>query len=349
MKESCPSGWVDLASPSHPFLFRGLVNRIPDYSISVTTRNKTETVKLADEAGFTHKTIGRDYKNTFLRKIGIPLRTLQLAKQAPPADFSLSARNAMCILSSKYRNMPSIHFTDNDITAYRDGLFYENLYNCIESMATYNIVPSAFKNSELIKWGADPRNILSYDGYKEDIYVADFEPDSDFTDILPFEEYIVIRPEALGAVYINTESSLVPNLLAKAVNHGFNVVYLPRGRGDIQVGKKYPENRVYIPTESLNGLQLEWHSQGVLTGSGTMAREAACLGVPAISFFPETPLSVDQELIDKGKIFWSRDVEEIIAYLQSVDGKRISFNRQRSQRVQREVANHVLNAIDREL
>ncbi|WP_157533146.1 DUF354 domain-containing protein, partial [Haloferax profundi] len=111
---------------------------------------------------------------------------------------------------------------------------------------------------------------------------ADFEPNEHFTDQLPFEDYIVIRPEALDAAYVDADQSLVPNLLELAVEDGHNIVYLPRGRGDEHFSDGYPSDVVFTPENALNGLDLAWHSQGVLTGSGTMAREAACMGKPAV-------------------------------------------------------------------
>lgn len=331
------TAWVDLASPSHPFFFRALTSALPNLSVETTARQKTETVDLAKGVGFNCRTIGRDFNNPFLRKIGIPLRTGQLILQAPTTDVSLSSRNAMCVLASKARNIPSIHFTDNDITAYVDGLQMEQLYNYLEARATHNVVPAAFQTTELSKWGADPGRIHTYDGYKEDVYVAEFEPDDSFTEALPFEEFIVVRPEALDAAYVDASRSLVPDIFEQAISSGFNVVYLPRGRGDKSHAARYPSDRVHIPAEPLDGLQLAWHAQCVLTGSGTMAREAACMEKPAVSFFPNTLLSVDQELYEEDRIFWSRDADRIGQYLRDLSAINLTGDRSRSRSVKKEV------------
>ena len=48
-----------------------------------------------------------------------------------------------------------------------------------------------------------------------------------------------------------------------------------------------------------------------------MAREAACLGVPSVSFFAGAHLlTVDQSLVDAGKMFYSRNVEQIMQFLE---------------------------------
>ncbi|ADQ69310.1 hypothetical protein C499_12110 [Halogeometricum borinquense DSM 11551] len=332
--------WVDLASPSHPFFFKALTDSLTNVKTTVTVREKTETVPLARQVGYEFQTLGKDYENPHLRKLGIPLRTAQLAVKAPKADVALSSRNAMCVLAAKARGMPSIHFTDNDICAYVDGLKAEELYHRLEAQATHNVVPEAFQSEVLTERGADPDSVHTYSGYKEDVYVAAFDPDPTFLDELPFdsEEFIVVRPEALSATYVDANGSLVPDILAGAVERGVNVVYLPREENDRSFADGLPAERIYIPDNPLSGLELSWHARCVLTGSGTMAREAARMETPAVSFFPSTRISVDRALIDAGEIFHSRDAEDILDYVTSISDRDAHPDRTRARRVRREVA-----------
>ncbi|ELZ31653.1 hypothetical protein C474_08017 [Halogeometricum pallidum JCM 14848] len=332
--------WVDLASPSHPFFFKALTDSLSNVRTTVTVREKTETVPLTQQVGYAFRTLGRDYENPHLRKIGIPLRTAQLALKAPRADVALSSRNAMCILAAKARGVPSIHFTDNDICASVDGLKAEELYHRLEAQATHNVVPEAFRAEVLTGRGADPDRVHTYDGYKEDVYVAAFEPDPAFVDELPFDsgEFIVVRPEALSATYVDADGSLVPDLLVGAVERGIDVVYLPREASDRKFAAGLPEDRVFVPNDPLSGLELAWHARCVLTGSGTMAREAARMETPAVSFFPNTRISVDRALIDQGEIFHSLDAGKILDYVESVTDLDAEPDRTRARRVRREVA-----------
>jgi predicted glycosyltransferase len=252
----------------------------------------------------------------------------------------------MCILASKVRGIPSIHFTDNDITAHVEGLQVENLYNYFEAQATYNFVPEAFSVDELTRWGADPDQIVIYEGYKEDIYVAEFERHPSFTEGLPFENYIVVRPEALGAAYVDAECSIVPELFKWATDSDIPIVYLPRGRGDEEYAKPYESDQVYTPERALNGLQLIWHSSAVLTGSGTMAREAACMSIPAISFFPTVPLSVDQQMIREDKIFHSRDPSQIVSFVKRKWGTNPSGDISESKERRDDIVKRVKSVLD---
>lgn len=339
------TAWIDLASPAHPFFFGALLKDLEGINAKVTARRKTETEDLASLSGLDFQTIGRDFDNKFLRKIGIPLRTVQLTLRAPAADISLSSRNAMCILASKIRGIPSIHFTDNDITAHVDGLYAEELYTRFESMATINIVPAEFDTSALTKWGASPNQIFTYDGYKEDIYVANFEPASEVLDHLPFDNYVVLRPEALDAAYVDSDQSIVSEILDLGVDSDLNFVYLPRARGDDEFAEDFSERRVFTPEKPLDGLQLAWNSVCVATGSGTMAREAACMNKPAVSFFPNSLLSVDQSLVEKGRMIHSRDASEIIDYVLSLSEDEQKPDLSRSKEVHNQLISIVSSLI----
>lgn len=339
------TAWIDLVSPSHPFFFAAISDTLDGVETKSTVRKKTETVDLARIADFDFDIIGRDFDNPLFRKIGIPLRTAQLAIQAPQVDVSLSSRNAMCVLASKANGIPSIHFTDNDITAHVDGLRMEELYNRLEAQASHNVVPAAFETDELTKWGADSNQIHTYDGYKENVYIATFQPDDEFLNKLPFDDYVVVRPEALGAAYVDVEKSIVPQLLELFVEGDVNVVYLPRGRGDTAYVNSDSRQSVYVPNEALDGLQLAWYAKAVLTGSGTMAREAACMQKPAVSFFPNSLLSVDELLVEQNRVFHSRDPSEIVDYVMSKSEAEVQPSKTESKAVLEEVASLVKRLI----
>ena len=330
--------WVDLTSPAIPHFFGGIVDGLDALAVHATVRDKGSTADLARLAGFDSDVVGRDPDRLLTRVPGVGVRTLQLWRRAPACDVSLSFQNAMCVLASKARGIPSIHFSDNDITAHTETRLTNRVYTRLQTMATYTVVPSAFETRELVDRGADPETVFTYGGYKEDVYVATFEPDPAFTDRLPFEEYVVVRPEALTAAYVDADRSIVPDLLDAATDRGFNVVYLPRGRsGDRSHADPYPDGTVYTPDRTLDGLQLAWHADCVMTGSGTMAREAACMGKPAVSFFPEAPLSVDRELIAEGRIYRSRDPADILSYVERQGPEDRRADRSRARETHAEV------------
>ena len=59
--------------------------------------------------------------------------------------------------------------------------------------------------------------------------------------------------------------------------------------------------KVIIPAQAVDGLNLLWHSDLVVSGGGTMNREAAALGVPVYSIFRGKIGAVDRELQKRRK------------------------------------------------
>jgi uncharacterized protein len=78
-----------------------------------------------------------------------------------------------------------------------------------------------------------------------------------------------------------------------------------------------------------------------------MAREAACMGKPAVSFFPDdTLLSVDEQLIKEKKMIHSRNIKEIGEYVLSQQEKKISTDFSRSKKVKKEVIKIIRDILD---
>jgi hypothetical protein len=60
----------------------------------------------------------------------------------------------------------------------------------------------------------------------------------------------------------------------------------------------------------------------MIGAGGTMNREAAVLGVPTISCYPENLLGVDRYLIKKGRMIHTRSATKIVNYVLENIGKR---------------------------
>jgi len=205
--------------------------------------------------------------------------------------------------------------------------------------------PMAIPIDCITKQGFKPSKIYQYHGYKEDVYIADYKSNPEFLSSFPFKHYIVVRPENLQANYINNNSArpITPKLLKALSESGYNILYLPR----YAVDKSYADGikNVYIPDKPVNGLDACYYSDAVLTGAGTFAREAACLGVPSFSFFAgKSLLAVDKSLIKAGKMFFSRDVQELLKKLKS--SSRTEVDLTRSKAVQEEVISKLKEVIE---
>jgi len=335
--------WVDIINPSHSHFFSSILPELQNHEVIVTLRDRAETVDLARSFGLSGEVIGTDYRDPLRKTMAMMSRTIALFSRVKNADYALSFENGMSTLISRVRGATSILFCDNDLKFLQKTSSLQDLEMKFKLMADYLFLPRACR--ERFSLYADPDTIISYDGYKEDVYIADFKPDPDFFEKIPYNDFIAIRPEALGSFYVKDKASIVPEILRLAETESLNVVYLPREKADFDYVKH--TNGIFIPDSSTNGLDVCCHARAVLTGSGTMAREAACMGTPAVSFFPSTNLlSVDQELIRAGKILYSRDAGEIVDYIACSRHDKKPPDMQRCKRVKAEVISGIARIVN---
>lgn len=325
--------WVDIINPSHALFFNVVLKDLQDERLQVTIRERAETVELAKMLGIEGRVIGSDHRNGVKKSLSMVGRTLALWTSVDDFDCALSFENGMSVMVSKMKGGRSVLLCDNDLKFFQKRSVLQYMETGIKDLADKVIIPQACH--EAFSSNMSGHGLYAYDGYKEDVYIAAFEPDPLFLEKLPFDEYVVIRPEALASFYVLENRTIVPDLVRLFRENGINVVYLPRDKGDAEYAAGLD---AYIPPQALNGLDLCYHSLAVLTGSGTMAREAACMGKPSISFFPgDGLLSVDRELISNGAMFHSRDPKAILKNVMSSMNGSGRADLSRSRRVKRDV------------
>src|SRR5208283_5511531 len=94
------------------------------------------------------------------------------------------------------------------------------------------------------------------------------------------------------------------------------VILLPRNRSqEISLRSSYPNlfatGKLVIPEHAVDGLNLIWHSDLVISGGGTMNREAAALGVPVYSIFRGEIGAVDRYLAESARLVLLEKVEDL--------------------------------------
>lgn len=327
--------WIDITNTPHVNVLLPIIRMLEkEHEIIITARDFSETISILKQKGVKFQSIGKHHgKSRILKVMGMLLRFVSLQLLVPKFDFSLSLGGIYCSAISKFRNKRSIILSDNDIS-YK-GIAYK--------YGDHFIFPTYFDSSKLVsKYRIKEEQIYKYNGFKEDIYIADYKTDKNFLNQLPFIDFITIRPENLKASYVPKDSKTIVPELFKVFNNE-NVLFLPRYKEERAYAKGY--DNIFIPDGPLNGLDVCWHTKAMLTGAGTFAREAALLGTPAVSFFPgKTFLTVDKIMQEKGWEFKSRNVNEIHNYIMNCQ-KRES-QQDMSKKVQNKVFKHIENIIE---
>ncbi|MEN6466003.1 MAG: DUF354 domain-containing protein [Syntrophaceae bacterium] len=293
--------WIDLDNSPHVPFFRPIINELNrrGYQTVITARDCFQVCGLADLARIPYDKIGRHYgKNTLMKVIGLLVRSLQLlpvALQRKP-NLSVSHGSRSQLLTSKLLNIPSIVIMD-----------YEFAQMVIRP--SFFIIPELLSKSDVYQG----HPFFQYPGIKEDIYVPDFVPDPGIINDLkldPDKLTVTIRPPANEAHYHNPEAEALYDGVVEFLGkrEDAQMVILPRNEKTqtAYIQNKWPgmmkSRKIIIPDHAVDGLNLIWFSDLVISGGGTMNREAAALGVPVYSIFRGTIGAVDHYLEDNGRL-----------------------------------------------
>jgi hypothetical protein len=162
---------------------------------------------------------------------------------------------------------------------------------------------------------------MKYPGLKEDVYVPRFRPDPSLKGELglsPSDLVVTVRPPATEAHYHNPEAEVLLDAALRLLveQPEVRVILLPRNDRQAKVLRKawdkWIENhKIIIPEQVVDGLNLIWFSDLVISGGGTMNREAAALGVPVYSIFRGRIGGVDEYLAKSGRLVLIENVEDI--------------------------------------
>lgn len=305
--------WIDLENSPHVLFFNPIIKELKHrgYKVVVTARNYAQVYDLAKLFKIEHKAIGRHFgKRKALKILGLLSRSFQLlifvVHEKPDLAFNHGSRSQF--LASKLMKIPCVTAIDYEHT------------KCLPLIRpTLNIMPQVLY--EDLKNKKSRERFASYPGIKEDVYVQSYTPDNSVLNSLGVQNgcaIVTIRPPATEAHYHNKKSddffkTVVDFICNK--NDTCTIIVPRTKKQDAAIRKMWPDlitnGRIIIPDQAVNGLDLIWYSDLVISGGGTMIREAAALNVPAYSFFQGKTGAVDQYLSDIGKLTLLANIEDV--------------------------------------
>ncbi|HLJ24000.1 MAG TPA: DUF354 domain-containing protein [Candidatus Acidoferrales bacterium] len=304
--------WIDLDNSPHvPFfipIIAALQNR--GHKILLTARDTYQVCELLKFHRLECKVVGSHWgKNRLLKTVGTlgrAARLLPLALAEKP-DLAVSLVSRAQLLACRALGIPMVVTFD---------------YEFVEKMEflrpDWILVPEVMPASVA---GIARKAMFHYPGLKEDVYVPSFRPDLALKSQLGIREsdlLVTVRPPATQAHYHNPESDalMIAALHFLTRRDDVRVVLLPRNvHQSAELQKEWADSiakrRIIIPDRVLDGLNLIWNSDLVISGGGTMNREAAALGVPVYSIFRGKIGAVDRRLAMDARLSLLERVEDI--------------------------------------
>lgn len=224
-------------------------------------------------------------------------------------DLAISHNSYSQILAARGLGIRSVTLMDYE---------YQPANHLAFRLTSRIIVPSSFPAKRLRRYGAGVGRVRRYHGTKEDVYLADFEADPSFSaelselGISPDNVLVLMRPPAHDALYHRFQNTLFDEALATLLtNETVRVILLPRNETQRATYAAKALDHVIIPAAPLDGANLIAVSDLVISGGGTINREAAALGVPAISIYAGRWAAVDEELVAEGRLRRISNVAEL--------------------------------------
>jgi predicted glycosyltransferase len=304
--------WIDIDNSPHVPFFRPIVEELQKrgYEIELTGRDIYQVCELLEFFNLPCKVIGKGYgKNTVLKVLGNCLRAAQLIPTAGKfhADLAISHGSRAQVLVSKLLGIPTVMMHD-----------YEHSTKTGFIEADYVFMPDVIPSNSM---SSRSETVFKYPGLKEDVYVPQFVPD--FSSLSPLgisqdQIIVTLRPPATEAHYHNPEAELLFAEVLRFMSENPLVrgVVLPRNQrqGD-QLRRHWPKlissGSLIIPSSPVDGLNLIWFSDLMVSGGGTMNREAAALGVPVYSVFRGKIGAVDKYLAENGRLILLDNLKDV--------------------------------------
>jgi len=303
--------WIDLDNTPHIPFFRPIIAELNErgYLVRLTARDAYQVCDLADYFHLKYQRIGRHYgKSKIMKVFGSLVRGLQLV---PPMlfnkpDLAVSHGSRTQLIAATIMGIPTVMIYD-----------YEHAKGLVSVHPTWVMVPDIIPDSAIAQ---NSTRVYKYPGIKEDVYVPGFTPDYSTINELGISKealVVTIRPPATEAHYHNHKSeelfeALVTYLISKP---DVQIIVLPRnGKQELFIKEMWPElfaaKKLIIPDSAIDGLNLMWFSDLVVSGGGTMNREAAAMGVPVYSIFRGKIGAVDRYLSDCGRLVLLENIED---------------------------------------
>ena len=314
--------WIDLTNSPHVHYFSQLIKKFEkegiDYFITLRNFQNLEDIVRLYTYNSEPISVGTHGESLNEKLINSAKRIIELTKivnkkkpKVAITKHSVELPRVACGL-----NIPSIFVVDNE---------YAEVQNRLTLPIVNDIIaPDGINKTILRKQGG--RDFLTFDGTCE---VANVN--SRLNNILPLNKNIIdelglnkelpiiIMRSRPNSSYCNGKKDIIPEIIKKLNKKiDCNIVAFPR---DENQKKLYKSLNVFVP-DTIDSISLLYYADAMIGAGGTMNREAAVLGIPTVSCYPEHILGVDRYLIKKGRMIHTKSINKIITYVVENIGKR---------------------------
>lgn len=321
--------WIDLDNSPHVPLFAPIIRHYREEGVEVvlTARDHAQTIELLRLHGLAEdvEIIGGHPGRQKISKVAGTLgraRSLsayiRVIRRSKHLAVALSHGSRAMVLAARWLGIPVVTMYDYEFTETR-------IFNLLSDKV---LVPDGIPDDVLDGIGLRVLKRLKYPGIKEELYLRYFHPQPESRDQL-LEAWgagltdpiiAVLRPPATTANYHAEKSEVLFSDLLTFLLNAPNVlmIVVPRtAEQEIEIDEQIrsmPAAKAtpyVVLNNAVDGLQLAYASDLLISGGGTMNREAALLGVPVYSIFAGRQGALDRQMEGEGLITFIRDARDL--------------------------------------
>lgn len=309
--------WIDFENSPHVLILKPIIEELQrrNHQVLLTARDCSQTLELAQVFQLQVNRISRHHgKRIMLKVLGHLSRIgrLILFVRNKGVDVAVSHGSRSQILAAGLLKIPAFVMWDYEHAS------LSIIHHYIDRLAVPEVIAP-----EILDHKISHARIVSYKGIKENIYVGELikhDAGSNGFHLDPAKILITMRPPAVDAHYYHpadgSEKMFYEALIHFSSAPETAIVVLARNKAQRQeiekfVQKNCPSKNIILPDHAINGLLLMWQSDLVISGGGTMNREAAVLGVPVYSIFCGKMGAVDRHLHRTGKLTLLKNIDEL--------------------------------------
>lgn len=303
--------WIDIDNAPHVLFFRPFLKEFKKRkeNVLLTIRYHEKLIQLLSIYGINeYSVIGcHPGRNKIKKALNLFIRAYLLNKLVNlPIKVAVAHASRGIVLPAYLHKIPLIILYD-----------YEYIFDWLfRKFATIIGMPEVISKEYLKNLKKEGVKYFLYPGIKEGVYLFDFQPQNfRLPDIDYSKCVILIRPPATTAHYHNPESE---KIFAEIIDYYKNsreveILIIPRSEREINIlfQKYFNVKNLHILKTAVDGPTLICNADAVISGGGTMVREACVLGIPAYSFFKGKKGGVDKYLEKVGLLKFINSAEDL--------------------------------------
>ncbi|MCZ2856708.1 MAG: DUF354 domain-containing protein [Candidatus Bathyarchaeota archaeon] len=297
--------FIDILTPKQCMLFGKLSEKLTKkgYEVFQSTREYREVVQLLRLKGIDAKVVGKHGGGNLFNKLKESAkRTLQLAtaiKEWNP-DVVVSFSSPEATRAAFGLGIPHVCINDSPHAEAVARLTIP----LSKKLLTSKMIPI----EAWTKFGISKDSIVQYDALDAWAWLKDFKPDEKILADLGLDEtkpILTFRTEETFAAYLLHRAQKIP-VVASTIqkllqtSEDVQVVVIPRYEEQTDVLKNIFRKKVVICQTAVDAPSLLSFTSIFVGAGGTMTSEAALLGVPTFSCYPEESYLIEKYLLSKG-------------------------------------------------